>query len=89
VEAPVEEGLAMLLTEAMEMDRRLAGQRHECSQYAPSDPRRDTWDALKIESEAAWMAVFDRVTLIKSMTEDLRRPLDEEFLFEPPAADGD
>lgn len=27
------------------------------------------------------MAVLDRVTLIKSMTDDLRRPLDEEFLF--------
>lgn len=78
-----------MLADARDIDRRLADQRHECSRYAPSDPRRDTWNDLKIESEAAWVAVFDRVTLIKSMTDDLRRPLDEEFLFEAPAADGD
>jgi hypothetical protein len=32
--------------------------------------------------------VFARAPPIKSRTDYLRRPLDEEFLFEPPAADG-
>ncbi len=89
MEAPVEDGLAELLGAAREIDGRLGKQRHECSQYAPSDPRRNAWHALRDESKAAWMAVLDRVTLIKSMTDDLRRPFDEEFLFEPGRQSGD
>ncbi len=89
MEAPVEEDLARLLTAARKIELRLVEQRHSCAQYASSDPRRNTWHALRNESGAAWMAVLDRVTLIKSMTDDLRMPLDEEFLFESGASDGD
>ena len=85
MDTPLDEGLAQLLAEARAIDRRLADERRECSQYAPSDPRQNIWKALRSQSEPAWKAVFDRVNLIKSMTDDLRRPLDEEILFEPPA----
>jgi len=70
--------LIQLTTDANLIDEQLAELQPTANASHVGSKERQRYHELRSESEAAWQLVLDRVVALKSLTDDLRRPLPEE-----------